>query len=512
MSEVRDQEDKTHPHQLVGLMIVYHPETFQIMNILLTGATGYIGKRLLPALLADGHQVSCIVRDRQRFKYEAGKQLRIIEADLLNINSLPLIDVEPDVAFYLIHSMGASIGSFEEPEIRSAGNFIQALKGSKVKQIVYLSGLQHPEAASPHLQSRLKVEQLLMNSGIPCTTLRAGIIVGSGSASFEIIRDLSEKLPVMVTPRWLNTRCQPVAVRDVISCLMASMLNPLAINKVLDIGGPDVLTYKQMLLQYAAVRGLKRFIFVLPLMTPRLSSYWLYFVTSTSYKLAVNLVNSMKVEVVCRTNSLEMLTGKPPLTYKEAIAMAFERISGHHVVSSWKDALVSSSALPNLNEYLTVPEHGCFHDIRETEIKATRDEVITNIWSVGGERGWYYANWLWEIRGIMDKMAGGTGLRRGRTNVDEINAGDALDFWRVLLADKSSGRLLLYAEMKLPGEAWLEFSLNPANGRTLLKQTATFRPRGLIGRLYWYAVWPLHQVIFKGMNRRMAAGNLNSQV
>jgi len=474
------------------------------MNILLTGATGYIGKRLLPALLADGHEVTCIVRDKQRFQHETGGQLKIIEADLLNDDSLTITEPEIDVAFYLIHSMGAAIDKFEELEIRSANNFIQAIKGSGVKQIIYLSGLQNPEAASPHLQSRLKVEQLLMSSGVPCTTLRAGIIVGSGSASFEIIRDLSEKLPVMVTPRWLDTRCQPIAVRDVINCLMATMLNPLAIGKILDIGGPEVLSYKQMLLQYAEVRGLKRYIFVLPLMTPRLSSYWLYFVTSTSYKLAVNLVNSMKVEVVCRENSLESLTGKSSLTYKEAIALAFKSIAQHHVVSSWKDALVTSSALTNLSEYITVPEHGCFHDRRETGIKATREQVISNVWSVGGEKGWYYANFLWKIRGYMDKMVGGIGLRRGRTNHDDINAGDALDFWRVLLADRAKGRLLLYAEMKLPGEAWLEFRITESNGKTLLKQTATFRPKGLTGRLYWYSVWPLHQIIFRGMNRKMA--------
>ncbi len=474
------------------------------MKILLTGATGYIGKRLLPVLLADGHEVTCIVRDRQRFQHETGGRLKIIEADLLNSDSLTIPGPETDVAFYLIHSMGAAIDKFEELEIRSANNFIQAIKGSKVKQIIYLSGLQNPDAASPHLQSRLKVEQLLMNSGVPCTTLRAGIIVGSGSASFEIIRDLSEKLPVMVTPRWLDTRCQPIAVRDVINSLMAAMLNPEATGRILDIGGPDVLSYKQMLLQYAEVRGLKRFIFVLPLMTPRLSSYWLYFVTSTSYKLAVNLVNSMKVEVICRENAIESLTGKQPLTYKEAIAMAFDRIARHDVTSSWKDSLVSSSALPNLNEYITVPEHGCLRDHRETEIKAPRVEVISNVWSVGGEKGWYYANWLWKIRGYMDKMVGGTGLRRGRTNQDDINAGDALDFWRVLLADRAKGRLLLYAEMKLPGEAWLEFRLEESNGKTMLKQTATFRPKGLTGRLYWYSVWPLHQIIFRGMNRKMA--------
>jgi len=476
------------------------------MKILLTGATGYIGKRLLPVLLAAGHEVTCIVRDRKRFQpgEHDGSRMHIVEADFLIDQPITIPETGIDVAFYLIHSMGAAIDTFEEMELRSAAQFIKAAGAWKVKQIVYLSGLQNPEAASPHLKSRLSVEQLLMESGIPCTTLRAGIIVGSGSASFEIIRDLTEKLPLMITPRWLNTLCQPIAVRDVVNSLMAVMLNNQYFNRILDIGGPDVITYKQMLLQYADVRGFKRKIIVLPLLSPRLSSYWLYFVTSTSYKLAVNLVNSMKIDVVCRENATKKLTGTPPLSYKEAISLAFNRIATHTVISSWKDALVSSSTLPSLSEYIEVPEYGCFTDVRQAKIRISRDEVIKNIWSVGGDTGWYYANFLWKVRGYMDKLAGGIGLRRGRTNTDDIHTGDALDFWRVLLADRPNGRLLLYAEMKLPGEAWLEFTLAEKNGATFLCQNAIFRPRGLSGRLYWYMVWPMHQVVFRGMNRKMA--------
>lgn len=480
------------------------------MKILLTGATGYIGKRLLPVLLQAGHEVTCIVRDKRRFQSQSTYQGKLVlaEGDFLNPESLNIHKIEADVAFFLVHSMSSAIDSFEEMEVLSARNFVAAAQTWGVKQIVFLSGLQNSMSVSPHLLSRLKVEQVLIKSGIPYTILRAGIIVGSGSASFEIIRDLTEKLPVMVTPRWLNTRCQPIAVRDVINTLISVMLHEPVYNQVLDIGGPDVLTYKQMLLQYAEVRGLWRKIYVLPLMTPRLSSYWLYFITSTSYKLAVNLVNSMKVEVVCRENQTEKLTGMPPLTYKESISLAFEKIAQHHVVSSWKDALVSSSSLSSLKDYIAVPEYGCFHDKRQCKIKCNSADVIANIWGVGGENGWYYADFLWKIRGLMDKMVGGIGLRRGRTNPDEIFAGDALDFWRVLLADKPAGRLLLYAEMKLPGEAWLEYKLTESSGSVFLTQTATFRPRGLSGRLYWYAVWPFHQIIFKGMNRRMASGRL----
>ena len=477
------------------------------MKVILTGATGYIGKRLLPVLLAEGHEVYSIVRDKQRFQHEPTSLIKVIEADLL-VEEPITIAADIDVAFYLIHSMGSAIDKFEEMELKSARKFIQTVKSCNTKHIIYLSGLQNPEAASPHLQSRLRVEEMLMNCGVPCTTLRAGIIVGSGSASFEIIRDLAEKLPVMVTPRWLNTRCQPIAVRDVINSLTSAMQNPLALNNILDIGGPDVLTYKQMLLQYAEVRKLKRYILVLPLMTPRLSSYWLYFITNTSYKLAVNLVNSMKVKVICRDNMILPLTGKLPLSYKNAIELAFERIAQHHVVSSWKDALISSSALPNLSDYISVPEHGCLRDIRETRITNSREKVIANIWRVGGKNGWYYANYLWKIRGFIDKLVGGTGLRRGRTNDETINTGDALDFWRVLLSDHEKGRLLLYSEMKLPGEAWLEFSILKKNDHLFLRQTATFRPKGLTGRLYWYAVWPIHQVIFKQINRRMVETNI----
>lgn len=476
------------------------------MNILLTGATGYIGKRLLPALLEQGHDVTCIVRDQKRFQWLPAYEQRVtlVEGDFLKPDTLPDKQITADVSYYLVHSMSSAIDHFEEMEVLSSREFVAVSERWGVKQLVFLSGLQNISSVSPHLQSRLRVEEVLKHSNIPCTILRAGIIVGSGSASFEIIRDLTEKLPVMVTPRWLNIRCQPIAVRDVVNCLLAVALNPEVYNKTLDIGGPDVLTYKQMLLGFAEVRGLKRYIYVLPLMTPRLSSYWLYFITSTSYRLAVNLVNSMKVEVICTDNAIEKLLGTPAIPYKTAIAMAFERIAQHHVVSSWKDALVSSSALSSLNEYVAVPEHGCFTDLRQVEVKIPDEQVISNIWSVGGETGWYYANLLWKIRGYMDKMAGGIGLRRGRTNLDEIYAGDALDFWRVLFADRRKGRLLLYAEMKLPGEAWLEFTLETKNGKTMLKQTATFRPRGLTGRMYWYSVWPFHQFIFGGMNRKMA--------
>jgi hypothetical protein len=307
----------------------------------------------------------------------------------------------------------------------------------------------------------------------------------------------------MVAPKWLNTKSQPIAIRNVVEYLTGVLMRRETFNNAYDIGGPEILTYREMLLRYAAVRKMRRFIYTVPVMTPKLSSYWLYFVTSTSYKLAINLVNSMKVEVIAKDDKLEKLLGITPIRYEEAVRMAFQMIEQNMVVSSWKDALVSSYADNSLLEHVNVPVYGCYVDKREKLIQGDADRVMQNIWEIGGERGWYYGNWLWNLRGFLDKMAGGVGLRRGRTNPDTIHTGDTLDFWRVLVADKPGKRLLLYAEMKLPGEAWLEFKIIEKDGRYYLRQTATFRPVGLAGRLYWYSVMPFHSFVFDGM-----AGNI----
>jgi len=472
------------------------------MKILLTGATGYIGKRLLPVLIENGHEVVCCVRDKKRFPSEGiykHPNISLFEIDFLkDISFLDSIK-DIDAAYYLIHSMSSNIKDFETLEVISANNFVNLVKKTSAKQIIYLGGITNEEKLSKHLASRKKVEEILSKSGIPLTSIKAGIIVGSGSASFEIIRDLVEKLPVMVTPKWLNTKHQPTAIRNVLEYLTGVLLKQETFNKSYDVGGPDVLSYKEMLLQLAEVRGLKRFIFTVPVMTPRLSSYWLYFVTSTSYMLAINLVNSMKIEVVAKDNSLEKMLGIKPISYKEAVRLAFQRIEQNNVVSSWKDSLISSSTESSLSSHVEVPTHGCFFDKREKEITTNVDQVLNNIWSIGGERGWYYADWLWNLRGFLDKLLGGVGLRRGRTNQHEIHIGDTLDFWRVLAADKQNKRLLVYAEMKLPGEAWLEFKIIKKNEKHFLQQTATFRPKGLLGRLYWYSVLPFHTLIFDGM-------------
>lgn len=478
------------------------------MKILLTGATGYIGKRLLPSLIEKGHEVICCVRDKNRFPAEgifAGKSVKLYEVDFLKPVPLPDEYRDIDAAYYLIHSMSSGISDFEKLEAASAENFTNMISATSAKQIIYLSGITNENKLSRHLSSRKNVESILKQGVIPVTTIKAGIIVGSGSASFEIIRDLVEKLPVMIAPKWLKTKHQPVAIRNVIESLAGVLLNEKTFGKDFDIGGPDILSYKEMLLQFAEVRGLKRIIFSAPVMTPRLSSYWLYFVTATSYKLAVNLVNSMKIEIIAKDDSLVKMLNLNMISYKDAIKLAFQKIEGNSVISSWKDSLVSSSGETSLLGHINVLEHGCFIDKREVEIAGSTETVLNNIWSIGGDRGWYYGNWLWGLRGFIDKIFGGVGLRRGRTNASAIHPGDTLDFWRVLDADKKSKRLLLYAEMKLPGEAWLEFRIFNRNEKNYLRQTATFRPKGLLGRLYWYSVLPFHYFVFDGMARNLTS-------
>lgn len=471
------------------------------MKILLTGATGYIGKRLLPILVTQGHEVICCVRDKNRFHcpIEFRKNVTVIEVDFLKIETFWAIPNDIDAAYYLIHSMSSSSNNYDELEQISAHNFVERINQTTIKQVIYLSGIVNDKSLSKHLSSRKNVEEILKSTGVfALTTLRAGIIVGSGSASFEIIRDLVHKLPVMITPRWLNTKCQPIAINDVLEFLSKSLKNPFAYDKSFDIGGPDILSYKEMLLGFAKAKKLKRWIFTVPIMTPKLSSYWLYFVTSTSYKLASALVSSMKVEVICKNNKINDILGIEPMSYNQALSRALIKVNEDKVASSWKDSLVSGRFNTNISDFLKVPKRGCYIDRRKKEI-ANRQFTIDRIWSIGGETGWYYGDWLWNLRGFIDQLFGGVGSRRGRTNKHEINSGDALDFWRVLYSNKEKGKLVLYAEMKLPGEAWLEFKII----NNMLYQSATFKPKGIWGDLYWYSVLPFHGFIFKGMLNKL---------
>jgi len=467
------------------------------MKILVTGATGYIGKRIIPLLLNDGHTIVCPVRDKKRAQeyYKEQENIELIEADFLNAHSLMAIPKDIDVAYYLIHSMSNSAREFHIMEEKCAFNFKRFAKTTQLKQVIYLSGITNDTKLSKHLLSRKNVEKMLESGDYALTTFKAGIIVGSGSSSFEIIRDLVEKLPIMIAPKWLNTRTQPIGIRDVLSFLHKALGNEKLYNTSYDIYGPEILTYKEMLLQFAKVRKLKRWIFTVPVMTPRLSSYWLYFVTSTSYKLASSLVNSMGVEVIGKKSNINEMLGIEPMTYKTAVELAFKKIEQNSIISSWKDSYISSGKLKKfVHEFINVPEYGCFKDYKKRKI-TDRDYVLDRIWAIGGETGWYYGTFLWKIRGFIDQFFGGAGLRRGRRHPTELNAGDALDFWRVIFADKEKGKLLLYAEMILPGEAWLEFKIKD----NYLYQTATFRPVGLAGRLYWYSVLPFHWFVFNGM-------------
>ncbi|MBG6236956.1 uncharacterized protein YbjT (DUF2867 family) [Pedobacter sp. CAN_A7] len=471
------------------------------MRILLTGSTGYIAQRLLPVLLANKHQVICCVRDKSRFSLEKfeGFDIEVIEVDFLKKESLVQIPQDIDVAYYLMHSMSSAKEDFSKAELLTATHFKEAVARSQAKQVIFLSGIVNSDTLSKHLQSRFNVEDALKSDHYALTTLRAGIIVGSGSASFEIIRDLVEKLPVMVAPKWLNTKCQPIGIRDVISFLEGVLMKSYAFNKAYDIGGPEVITYKGMLLRFAKARGLKRHIFTVPVMTPKLSSYWLYFVTSVSYPLASSLVESMTVDVVAEPNDLQQKLNIQPMTYEQAIELAFGKIEQNQVVSSWRDAMNRDAYPDRFKKLIEVPQEGCFKDVKSMKVDDP-ERVLKNIWSIGGSTGWYYADWLWAVRGFLDKVFGGVGLQRGRTSLDSLSTGNVIDFWRVILADKNNKRLLLYAEMKLPGEAWLEFKIDKDN---VFTQTATFRPLGIPGRMYWYAVLPFHAFIFKGMMQNL---------
>ncbi|WP_291115188.1 SDR family oxidoreductase [Flavobacterium sp. UBA6135] len=471
------------------------------MKILLTGANGYVGRRLLPELLSAGHEIVCCVRDKNRLALDKVtlETVTVWEVDFLDEVAFNQCPKGVDVAYYLIHSMSSSTEVFDTMESKAAENFNRYMNHIGVKQVVYLSGIVNNNTLSKHLQSRKNVEDILYQGNFNVTVLRAGIIVGSGSSSFEIIRDLCEKLPFMITPKWVLTKTQPIAIRDVIQYLMGVLLREDCYNDSFDIGGPNVLTYKQMMQLYAKTRGFRNWIYTVPVMTPKLSSYWLYFVTSTSYKLAMNLVDSMKMEVVCNDNRLQQLLGIKPISYADAIRLAFIKIEQNLVISSWKDSLVSGRFEHNLSEFIQVPTFGCLKDEKKMKID-NPEKVLDNIWTIGGAKGWYYGNWMWQIRGFMDKLFGGVGLRRGRTHPFHLESGDSLDFWRVLLANKEEKRLLLFAEMRLPGEAWLEFRIDEDN---VLHQIATFRPKGLLGRLYWFSLVPFHYFIFGGMIRNI---------
>jgi len=368
------------------------------LTILLTGSTGYIGRRLLPVLLTQGHQVICLVRDKRRFDIEDftaehQQQLQIVEADLNNPESLANLPKEIDLAYYLVHSMSTS-EDFLALEQKSAESFQAYINQTTAKQIIYLSGIVNDPTLSKHLSSRKNVEDILAQATAKLTVLRAAIIIGSGSASFEIIRDLVEKLPVMIAPKWLKSRCQPIGIRNVVEYLIGVMLKEETYNQSFDIGGPDILTYKEMLMGYARVRGLKRWIIPVPVLTPKLSSHWLYFVTSTSFTLAKSLVSSLKNEVICADNRIKEIVPVKLLNYEETLRLTLDRIQQRIVISSWKDAVPTNALDQNFLNYIEVPTFGCLSDQQTITFTRPKEEVIDNIWCIGGYRGWYYSNWI----------------------------------------------------------------------------------------------------------------------
>jgi uncharacterized protein YbjT (DUF2867 family)/uncharacterized protein YndB with AHSA1/START domain len=474
-------------------------------TILVTGATGYVGGRLVPRLLAAGHRVRCLVRDPARLQGRSwAGDVEVVEGDVLRPDTLAPALAGADVACYLVHSMGAG-ADFERRDIEAAEYFGEATRASGVGRLLYLGGLaESTPGLSQHLRSRQETGDALRAAGVPVTEFRAGVIVGSGSLSFEMIRYLTERVPVMVCPRWVYTRTQPIAIRDVLDYLVAALAEPRSSGRIVEIGGADVITYGEMMTTYAEVRGLRRWMLPVPVLTPRLSSYWVNIVTPIPAAIARPLIEGLRNENIVRDASArELFPEIRPVGYREAVARALARLEASNVESRWSDAL--STSRPGTPPVVMTTQEGMITEQRSRVVAAAPEQVFRVFTGLGGTRGWLYMNRAWQVRGFMDRLLGGVGLRRGRRDPDRLRVGDALDFWRVEAVEP--GRLLrLRAEMKVPGKAWLQFEASPQDdGGTRLVQTAFFAPRGLAGWLYWYALYPVHALIFSGLVDRVAA-------
>ena len=477
--------------------------------VLVTGATGYIGGRLVPQLLAADFRVRVVTRrPRNLADREWHDQVEIVQGDAADPDSLTQALAGVDVAYYLIHSLGTG-ADFESLDRSHAQNFGSAARTCDVSRIVYLGGL-YPgaEKLSPHLKSRKEVGEILLASGVPTTVLRAAVIIGSGSASFEMLRYLTERLPVMITPRWVDTRIQPIAVRDVLSYLVGSATMPSEVNRGFDIGGPDVLTYRQMMAAYARIAGLKpRRVAALPLFTPSLSSHWVGLVTPVPNSIARPLVESLINEVICKEHDIATYVPDPEsgLTgFQPAVELALQRIQDRRVTTSWSSAATAGAPSDPLPSDPDWAGGSLYIDERESLVQATPAEVWSVIEGIGGEHGWYSWRLAWWSRGVLDRIFGGPGLRRGRRDPFELTVGDALDWWRVEDIDDMH-LLRLRAEMRLPGLAWLDLIVDTDDhGRTLFRQRALFHPLGLAGHIYWAVIRPFHGVVFGGMQRNIA--------
>jgi uncharacterized protein YbjT (DUF2867 family) len=476
------------------------------MKVLVTGANGFIGKRIIPSLLKQGHDLCLFLRIGEVDIPPLYKsKVQFVHGDLLDPSSIHFPE-DIDAAFYLVHSMTEKNKDFYELEEKTALNFLDALKRTKAKQIIYLSGLITDKELSKHLSSRLNVENILKNSSFHFTGFRAGIIIGAGSASFEMIRDLVEKLPFMIAPRWVLNKVQPIASTDVVYYMTHALGLESTYGKTFDIGSEDILTFKEMLETYAKVRHLKRKIFVIPFFYPHLSVWWLNLVTSVNYHLAKALVQSLKNNAICSENSIKSIIERNCLSYEKSLNRAFNKIEENDVVSTWSDAWDPSNSQGDLEDFMQVPTFGTYCWLETKSFHQDPSIVMDRIFSIGGQKGWYFMTWIWKLRGFLDKLFGGVGSGRGRRNEKKVLSGDALDFWRVLIADRQKMRLLLYAEMKLPGEGWLEFRIEKQKTGWVLYQKATFRPHGIWGRIYWLSMFPFHCVLFKGMIKKLTEG------
>lgn len=469
------------------------------MRVLVVGASGYVGGRLVPLLAERGHELTLVSRDPRPLAARF-PGARVVGADLLDPASLGPAVAGIDVAYYLAHSMAAGEAGFAERDRTAARDFATAAAGAGVGRIVYLGGLgDDATGLSHHLASRHEVGAELAAHGVPVTEFRAAIIIGAGSASFEMLRHLTERLPVMITPRWVGTRCQPIGIRDALDYLVAALDHPEATG-IVEIGGPDVRSYGEMMLTYARLRGLRRLMIPVPVLTPRLSSYWVGLVSPVPAGIARPLIEGLRNEVVVRDPGPSRAFGLAPRPYEEALQLAIDRTDRHAVESTWFDAM-SAPDRQSLTEVRS--REGMIIDRRSRRVAATTDRVFAEVERVGGEAGWPYANLLWRVRGLADRLVGGIGMRLGRRDPERLRAGDAVDFWRVEEVRRPT-LLRLRAEMKVPGRAWLQYEVVPDAGGRRLVQTAFFEPKGLGGLAYWYGLYPAHAIIFRGMLRELA--------
>ena len=474
-------------------------------TILVTGATGYIGGRLIPRLIEEGHRVRVLVRSRERVLARTWfEHVEVVVGDALDSQTLNDALAGVETAYYLIHSMSRG-DRFHEVDMRAARSFGQAAREAGVGRIIYLGGLGDPESnLSRHLRSRQESGRALREGGVPVTEFRAAVIVGSGSISFEMIRYLVERLPVMVCPRWIYSRIQPIAVDDLLDYLVAALNTPESVGRTIEVGGSDTTTYRGLTYGYAKARGLKRLMIPVPVLTPRLSSYWVHWMTPIPAGIAVALVDGLRNNVVVTNNlSRTLFPHIEPKDYASAIDSVLTDLDEGRIDTSWSDAAGTSNPT---EEVVRLESHeGLILERRRRRVGAQPRLVFGVFTGIGAARGWYFANWAWRIRGMLDRLLGGAGLRRGRRHPDQLRVGDALDFWRVE-ALETDRIVRLRAEMKLPGKAWLQFEAREApDNTTYLEQTAAFYPRGLAGLLYWYALYPFHAWIFRGLINSIAS-------